>query len=162
MKREQELNNEKDFHRIVLSKAAIEDISYIKSILDKIHKKDIIAKVVWEAYIQGPVKELMNRIVGTEKKTGIYKITKIDTKECYIGQAADLKSRLTQHIKGSLGIQTIADQRIHHEMADIGIENWFFEILEECSKEELNEKERYWINFYRSNEYGYNQTRGNK
>ena len=37
-----------------------------------------------------------------------------------------------------------------------GINNFSFEIVEECSKEELNKKEKYWINYYNSFFNGYN------
>lgn len=162
IRREEELKDKESFHKINLTQEAIDDIAYIESILTKIHKRDIIAKVVWEAYIQVPTKEMLNRIIGTSKKSGIYRITNIESQQCYIGQGVDLARRLTEHIKGTLGIQSIADQRIHHAMAEKGLQNWTFEMLEECPKEKLNERERFWINFYKSNEYGYNKTVGNK
>ena len=33
-------------------------------------------------------------------------------------------------------------------------------VLEKCDKNELNEREIYWIDFYRSQEHGYNMTKG--
>lgn len=162
IRREEELKDKESFHKIDLTQEAIDDIAYIESILTKIHKRDVIAKVVWEAYIQVPTKEMLNRVIGASKKSGIYRITNIDSQQCYVGQGVDLARRLTEHIKGTLGIQSIADQRIHHAMAEKGLQNWTFEMLEECPKEKLNERERFWINFYKSNEYGYNKTVGNK
>ena len=115
-KRELELKEQQNFHRIRLTPAAIEDIRYIRSILDRVSKRDVVAKVIWEAYLQTPTKEMLNRIVGSGKKTGIYRITDIATGECYIGQGTDIARRLAEHVKGTLGIQSIADQRIHHAM----------------------------------------------
>lgn len=160
LKREQELENEKDFHRVCLSDEAIEDISYVKGILDKLHQKAVVAEVIYKAYIQEPAKEMINRVVGLGKVSGIYKITNINTKESYIGQGVNVGARLMQHIKGTLGLQSIADQRIHREMAKVGIENWTFEVLEECEKEELTEREKYYILYYRSNEFGFNKRLG--
>jgi hypothetical protein len=40
--------------------------------------------------------------------------------------------------------------------------NFSFELLEECPRELLNEKERFWINMYQSNSYGYNGNVGIK
>lgn len=159
-KRELELQNQKDFHSIILDNNTIEDIAFIKEILTKVHKKEIIAKVIWESYLQVPTKEMLNRVVGKEKISGIYRITNIKNQQCYVGQGVDISNRLIQHIKGTLGIQSIADQRIHHIMADEGLENWTFEILEQCNKDKLNEREKYWINFYKSDEFGYNKTAG--
>ena len=72
----------------------------------------------------------------------------------------DVAKRLTEHIKGTLGIQSIADQRIHHAMAEKGLQNWTFELLEECAKEDLNNREKFYISYYKSNEFGYNRTIG--
>lgn len=41
-----------------------------------------------------------------------------------------------------------------------GIWNFSFEVLEECPKEQLNEKEKLWIDLYQSNVYGLNSTKG--
>jgi hypothetical protein len=43
-----------------------------------------------------------------------------------------------------------------------GIENFIFEVIEECPLEQkkLDERERYWIEYYNSYEEGYNSTRG--
>ena len=46
-------------------------------------------------------------------------------------------------------------------MAEEGLWNFTFEKLCECSKEKLNEKEKFYIEFFKANEYGYNQTKGN-
>ena len=159
-KREEELKNQLEFHRIRLDENSIEDIKYIRSILNRLSKPDVVAKVVWEVYIQGPTKEMLNRVVGKDKKTGIYRITNIQTDECYVGQGTDVAKRLAEHVKGTLGIQSIADQKIHHAMAETGVQNWSFELLEECEKEELNSREKFYINYYRSNEFGYNKTVG--
>lgn len=37
-----------------------------------------------------------------------------------------------------------------------------FELLEECPKEKLNEREKFWIDFYQSDKLGMNSTKGNK
>lgn len=47
-------------------------------------------------------------------------------------------------------------------MRKYGYENFTYEIIEECSnsQEELDDRERYWIEYYNSYEDGYNSTRG--
>ena len=45
-------------------------------------------------------------------------------------------------------------------MTSSGLENFMFEVLIECPSEELNEQEKYWIDFYKSNIYGYNMNAG--
>jgi len=45
-------------------------------------------------------------------------------------------------------------------MRDEGIWNFTFELIEECSKEQLNEREKYYINFFSTEKLGYNQKAG--
>jgi hypothetical protein len=47
-------------------------------------------------------------------------------------------------------------------MIEDGIWNFSWELLETCSKEELDKKEKYYIELYDSKNYGYNITQGNK
>ena len=41
-------------------------------------------------------------------------------------------------------------------MYEDGPYNFTWQIVEECSKETLTEKEKYWIDFYEGQGYGYN------
>jgi len=45
-------------------------------------------------------------------------------------------------------------------MKKYGIENFKFEIIEECSDEEVDTREIYWIDYYDTFKNGYNLTRG--
>jgi hypothetical protein len=45
-------------------------------------------------------------------------------------------------------------------MAEDGLESFSFELLEECSRDQLNEKERFYIQLYQSDKYGYNSNTG--
>ena len=47
-------------------------------------------------------------------------------------------------------------------MQEWGIWNFKFEVLQKCSRSQLNEKEKFWINMYQSNKIGLNVTKGNK
>ena len=51
---------------------------------------------------------------------------------------------------------------LYQAMRKYGIENFSFEVIEECLPEELNEREIYWIDYYDSfnKEKGYNMTPG--
>jgi len=40
-------------------------------------------------------------------------------------------------------------------MKKFGVENFTFEVIEECPQEKLNQREDYWQNFYNAKEYGY-------
>lgn len=41
-------------------------------------------------------------------------------------------------------------------MQEQGLENFSFELLEECPRTELNEKENFYIKLYQSDQFGYN------
>lgn len=151
---------EKQFYCIQIPELEREDIHFLlTTVSPQVRNKDIIPKLVWSEYIQKPTQEMMKR-VGIEDTPGIYKITNIKTNKCYIGKSTKVRQRLIDHIKGSVGISTIADQRIHHAMLDEGLWNWTFEKICDCEKDELNEKEKYYISFFKSQEWGYNIASG--
>lgn len=159
-RREEEKKLQKDFYRIVLTTENFEDIKLLKSIEKFLFNKDPLYKLIWNTFYMSPTKEMLNRIIGKEKTSGIYKITNETNNKVYIGQSVDLHGRLTNHIKAALGIATIAHQQIHDAMAADGLENFTFEIVEKCPKEHLNKKEKLWIETYASDKYGYNRTAG--
>lgn len=71
----------------------------------------------------------------------------------YIGQSNDIERRFKEHIyKKDLYIEQMIEKE--------GVENFSFEIVEECSLEELNEKEIYYINYYDTYYNGYNRSLG--
>ena len=69
---------------------------------------------------------------------------------------------MKQHIKCGLGIEASATNKLYNSMQKDGVWNFSFELLEECPREKLNEAEKRWIEIYRSNDLGYNLTKGNK
>ena len=84
---------------------------------------------------------------------GIYKITNLLNNKIYIGQSNNIERRFQEH--KSRNIIPI-DQAIQK----YGKENFSFEIIEECSLEQLNDRETYWIIKYNSIDNGYNFSLG--
>ena len=99
---------------------------------------------------------------ATVEKCGIYKITNQETDLCYIGQSKDIATRWKNHAKAGLGIDTPAGNKLYKAMQQYGLENFSFELLEECAATDLNEKEKFYINLYQADNYGYNSTNGNE
>lgn len=87
---------------------------------------------------------------------GIYKITNINNNKVYIGQSNNLERRYKEHFIWNLNNKQYIDELIQ----DLGKENFSFEIIEECELEVLDEKEKYWIEYYNSFYEGYNKTKG--
>ena len=97
---------------------------------------------------------------------GIYKVTNKVNNKSYIGQSIDILRRFKEHHTNPFEENNPANKSIFYQaIRKYGIENFSFEILEECSIEELNEKEEYWIKYYNTyigweNCQGYNMTIG--
>lgn len=92
---------------------------------------------------------------------GIYKITNKINGKIYIGQSVDIFYRWKAHSK-CLGK---SEYPLYNDMEKYGIENFTFEILELCTKENLSDRERYYIEkfnsyIYYENSNGYNITLG--
>ena len=155
-------DEEKDLNRhIQISSADRSDINYLLNhVAEELRNPDILYKLIWSEYIQKKANEMLDYILPNRECSGIYKITNDRTKQAYIGRSTSVRKRLTDHIKSSVGISTIADQRVHQAMRDEGIWNFTFELIEECSKEQLNEREKYYINFFSTEKLGYNQKAG--
>lgn len=83
---------------------------------------------------------------------GIYKITNKINGKVYIGQSKDIKKRFENHrcMNGS--------NPMYEDMRKYGLENFTFEVLEECEEDKLLERELYYMKKYKSVENGYNLT----
>ena len=75
---------------------------------------------------------------------GIYKITSPSNK-VYIGQSINIDRRFKNYKSIS---QTKGQVMLHNSFKKYGVNNHTFEVVEECSVELLNERERYYQDFY--------------
>ena len=161
-RREKDIENNLTFYCLDISDADKIDIAKLEALKPSLNKPRVLSMLIWQTWFQKPLKALSANVVGATDATGIYKITNIKTKECYIGQAIHIKDRFVEHAKCGLGIDTPAGNKLYKAIQEFGLWNFSFEVLEECPREQLNEKEKYYIDLYSSYDYGYNSTRGNK
>lgn len=161
-RREKDIENNLTFYCLDISDADKRDIAKLEALKPSLNKPRVLSMLIWQTWFQKPLKALSANVVGATDATGIYKITNIKTKECYIGQAMHIKDRFIEHAKCGLGIDTPAGNKLYKAIQEFGLWNFSFEVLEECPREQLNEKEKYYIDLYSSYDYGYNSTRGNK
>ena len=89
-------------------------------------------------------------------RSGIYRLVlKSDENICYVGQAVNIADRWKQHIKRGVGADPPTRNKLYPAMLSTGVENFTFEIIEECSREQLNEREQYWQDYFKAKEFGY-------
>ena len=154
-KREEEKRLNIDFYRCTLSSIDIEEIKTIRSISHLLRNTEPINKVIWKVYYEKPYQALVGRVIGSGIHCGIYKITNIENQKCYVGQAVDLAERWRQHIKRGIGAEPATRNKLYPAMQEIGVENFTFEVIEECERSLLDEREDYWQDFYKAKEFGY-------
>ena len=67
----------------------------------------------------------------------------------------NLSDRWKQHIKRGMGAETPTRNKLYPAMLEYGVENFTFEIVEECERSKLNEREDYWQEYFHARDYGY-------
>ena len=154
-KRAEEVKQKEQFYKLNLSEIDIEEIKKLRSIIPYLRSAEPINKVIWKVYYEKSYTDLIGRVIGQGIHTGIYKITNIENQKCYIGQAVSLADRWKQHIKRGVGAETPTRNKLYPAMYELGPENFTFEVLEECEKTKLDEREDYWQEFYQAKEFGY-------
>lgn len=88
---------------------------------------------------------------------GIYMYENKTDKKKYIGQSINIQKRKWEHLN-----KKNTTSKFDKYLQKIGIENFNFKILEECPPELLDEREKYWIQFFDTTnpKKGYNLTIG--
>lgn len=75
---------------------------------------------------------------------GIYKITNPSNK-IYIGQSVNIEKRFGNYKNIN---KSTRQKKLNSSFRKYGIESHIFEIIEECTMDQLNIRERYWQDFY--------------
>ena len=93
---------------------------------------------------------------------GIYRIVNTKNGMCYVGQSTDLLKRKQTHFS-SLGKNEHKNKYLQNAFNLYGEENFEFEIVELCSRNELDDKEEAYVDkFHSLVPHGYNLTAGGK
>lgn len=91
----------------------------------------------------------------------IYKITNDINNKIYIGQTTrDLNIRWKEHCRN--GLNCHRNYPLYQAMYKYGISHFRIESLEKVDDSNVDEREKYWINYYQSYQKGYNATKGGK
>ena len=154
-RRAQEMENQQDFYRLILTEIDLLEIEKLREVAPFLRDSEPLNKVIWKVYYEKPYTDLVGRVVGKNVKTGIYKITNLNNGMCYVGQAVNIADRWRQHIKRGIGAEAPTRNKLYPAMLSIGVENFSFEIVEECERALLNEREDYWQDYFQAKEFGY-------
>ena len=157
LRKTEEKEKYNEIHSVQLTDNEKEDIRFLLSLEDRLHNKQALYKLVWSTYLQQAYKNTFHNILGNrDPRNVIYCIENIETGKKYIGKtSAEVSKRWTEHIKTSLNIGTVKTTNIHKALYNHWDE-FIFYILAETEKDKLSEMEKYYINFYESDKYGYN------
>lgn len=87
----------------------------------------------------------------------IYVITNDINKKQYVGKTTEtIEKRYKRHCLDS----KIKDYALYRAMNKYGIDNFHIELLEQCSIDIINDREKYWIQKLNTYNNGYNETLG--
>lgn len=90
----------------------------------------------------------------------IYKITNTLNGKVYIGKTLSTpEQRWRQHLRDSRRPEC-AERPLYRAFNKYGFENFQLTTIEECEHTQVDERERYWIEYYGSFKNGYNATMG--
>lgn len=161
-RKEKEIEENIQFYSLSIDNKDKNDIKTLERVREDLNNPRILSMLIWQNFFRDKMTELCNNVLGTKTICGIYKITNQITKECYIGQSVDVAKRFKDHAKCGLDIDRPQGNKLYQSMLEYNLWNFSFELLEECPKEQLNEKEKFYISLYDSCNYGYNSTTGNR
>ena len=156
-KKDEEARKESDFYRIAIPESFKNDIAKLKSIAAQLSKPSTLYKLIWKEYYENSFNAMVGRVLGgNADKSGIYKITNIKNQMVYIGQAVNIGSRWRTHVKRGLKAEEGTSNRLYTALWEEGVENFTFQVVEFCDRKDLTEREKFYISFYNTKEYGYN------
>lgn len=158
---EEKIQKEADFYCLHLSEEDKITIKLIEDLKPRIPNPRVLCMLIWSTYYQKQMTTMCNKILGEGTVCGIYKIQNKKNGFCYVGRATDVSSRWKTHVKCGLGIDTPDRNKLYAAMREYGLTNFTFELLEQCEKDALNEREKFYIDLFQAYTYGYNSTIGN-
>ena len=158
--REREIEEKEEFYKLSISEQDLADVKRLLELRFSFRNTNLMSKLIWSEYFLKITNQLCTRILKDKTVIGIYKITNLVTKQSYIGQSVDIASRWKQHIKCGLGIDASHTNMLYNSMQKYGVWNFAFELIEQCSKEQLNEREKFYVSLYQTDKFGYNMTQG--
>ena len=92
---------------------------------------------------------------------GIYRVVNHVNGKCYVGQSTNIEKRWGEPRRG-LNYHKHDGYHLYEAIRKYGLDNFDFEVLEECDVSVLDEREKHWICVFNSYENGYNMNTGGR
>jgi len=160
-KRKEEIEKQSRFYKINIEEKDLEDIQKLLDFSSTLNAPDVLLKLIYKTYFEHNLNDLLGRVVGINSEaSGIYKITNTLDNKQYIGQCVNFKDRWRTHVKRGLGLDKNITNKLYSAMIKDGVWNFTFEVLEKCPKEQLSSREKFYIELFQTNSYGYNMKAG--
>lgn len=86
---------------------------------------------------------------------GIYRIFHVESGKSYVGQSVNVERRLNGHLL-QLSRGSHCNSRLQNAYSLYGKDSFAIEVLESCQKENLTEREQFWMDSYRQSNGLYN------
>lgn len=140
------------FHRFKLSDREKELVGLVREIENGYPEleKDL-AKIEWSKVWLPQLQKWCGELSGV---CGIYRLRVIgEDNVYYVGQAKDIKERWYQHVKKMVGVDSKGGELLYEYEPD----QLEWGVIERVEERELNERERYWIEFFGCREIGLNR-----
>lgn len=93
------------------------------------------------------------------KICGIYMIENIVNNKVYIGQSVDFNTRVWAH-RYKLKHNKHDNEFLQADYNEYGVNKFRYSVVEECPEAELDDRERYWMDYYKSQGLSYNILKG--
>lgn len=154
-RRLQEMSKKQNFYKLDLQQDDVQEMARIKEIEPFFRNPEPLNKILWKYYLERPYTDLVGRVLGGREVMGIYKITNSTNQMCYIGQAVNVAKRWKEHIRSAIGADKAVNNKLYAAMRESGVENFTFELIEECPQEILNEREQFWQEYFQAKTFGY-------
>lgn len=100
-------------------------------------------------------------LMRKNKTVGIYCIKNLVNGKTYVGQSVCIEDRKSKHLS-SLRNNNNDNRNLQDDWNKYGESSFKFDLLETCSREELDEKESFYISKLKSDVIGYNLTDGGR
>lgn len=140
---------EGSFGVLRFSERELVELSELNKVLVLLSNPAPLYKAIYEMYYRDKMKEMQANLGIESRICGIYRLYVVGedaVETSYVGQSVDIKERWYQHLKRFVGSEPATGIKLYKSEIDLTKLRW--EIIELVDQGRLNEREKYWIEFY--------------